>query len=71
MTFRELTLLLIIFLLTIPMKIRDPKNLQFYDDYNFRLRTTLVKIHYFLMWFLIGLYLVTCILFFLNSFYIN
>lgn len=71
MTFRELTLLLIIFLLTIPMKIRDPKNLQFYDDYNFKLRTTLVKIHYFLMWFLIGLYLVTCILFFLNSFYIN
>ncbi len=71
MTFRELTLLLIIFLLTIPMKIRDPKNLQFYDDYNFRLKTTLVKIHYFLMWFLIGLYLVTCILFFLNLFYIN
>lgn len=71
MTFRELTLLLIIFLLTIPMKIKDPKNLQFYNDYNFRLRTTLVKIHYFLMWFLIGLYLVTCILFFLNSFYIN
>jgi hypothetical protein len=71
MTFRELTLLLIIFLLTIPMKIKDPENLQFHDDYNFRLRTTLVKIHYFLMWFLIGLYLVTCILFFLNSFFIN
>jgi len=71
MTFRELTLLLIIFLLTIPMKIKDPKNLQFYNDYNFRLITTLVKIHYFLMWFLIGLYLVTCILFFLNLFYIN
>jgi hypothetical protein len=71
MTFRELTLLLIIFLLIIPMNIKDPKNLQFYNDYNFRLRTTLVKIHYFLMWFLIGLYLVTCILFFLNSFYIN
>jgi hypothetical protein len=71
MTFRELTLLLIIILLTIPMKIKDPENLQYYDDYNFRLRTTLIKIYYFLMWFLIGLYLVTFILFFLNSFNIN
>ena len=66
MTFRELTLLLIIFLLTIPIRIKDPENLKFYDDYNSRLRCTIVKIHNLLMWFLIGTYLIICILFFIK-----
>lgn len=63
MTFRELTLLLIIFLLTMPIKIKDPENLQFYEDYILRLRTTFVKIYHFSVWFLISLYLITYVLF--------
>ena len=47
MTFIQLTLILIIFLLIFPAKIKEPDNIKFYNEYNLRLRTTLVKIYTF------------------------
>lgn len=71
MTFRELTLLVIIFLLIIPIKIKNSKNLEIYDEYDLKLRTTLIKIHYFFTWFVVILYFGVCVLFFLKIWIIN
>ncbi len=51
MTFIQLTLILIIFLLIFPAKIKEPDNIKFYNEYNLRLRTTLVKIYTFFYFF--------------------
>jgi hypothetical protein len=45
MTFTHLSLILIIFLLIFPPKIKQPTNIQFYDEYTLKLRSTLVKIY--------------------------
>ena len=37
MTFIHLTLILIIFLLIFPAKIKEPNNIKFYDEYSLRL----------------------------------
>ena len=62
MTFIHLTLILIIFLLIFPAKIKEPDDIQFYDDYTLRLRSTCVKIYTFLYFGLIGFYILAFIL---------
>jgi hypothetical protein len=62
MTFTHLSLILIIFLLIFPAKIKEPENIQFYDDYALRLRSTCVKIYTFLYFCLVGFYILAFIL---------
>ena len=57
MTFIHLSLILIIFLLIFPAKIKEPENIQLYDDYALRLRSTCVKIYTFLYFGLISFYI--------------
>ena len=56
MTFTHLSLILIIFLLIFSPTIKEPDNIQFYDEYTLKLRSTLVKIYQFLYLLFIGLY---------------
>jgi hypothetical protein len=56
MTFTHLSLILIIFLLIFPPTIKEPDNIQFYDEYTLKLRSTLVKIYQCLYLLVIGLY---------------
>jgi hypothetical protein len=62
MTFTHLSLMLIIFFLIFPAKIKEPDNIQYYDAYTLRLRSTLVKIYSFLNLLVIGFYIVVFIL---------
>jgi len=62
MTFIQLTLILIIFLLIFPAKIKEPDNIKFYNEYNLRLRTTLVKIYTFFYLSMIFFYIAAFIL---------
>ena len=62
MTFIQLTLILIIFLLIFPAKIKEPDNIKFYNEYNLRLRTTLVKIYTFFYLSMIFFYITAFIL---------
>jgi hypothetical protein len=62
MTFTHLSLILIIFFLIFPAKIKEPDNIQYYDAYTLRLRSTLVKIYSFLNLLVIGFYIATFIL---------
>ena len=62
MTFTHLSLILIIFFLIFPAKIKEPDNIQYYDDYALRLRSTLVKIYSFLNLLVIGFYIAAFIL---------
>ena len=62
MTFIQLTLILIIFLLIFPAKIKEPDNIKFYNEYNLRLRTTLVKIYTFFYLSMIFSYIAAFIL---------
>lgn len=62
MTFIHLTLILIIFLLIFPAKIKEPDDIQFYDDFTLRLRSTCVKIYTFFYFGLIGFYILAFIL---------
>ena len=62
MTFTHLSLMLIIFFLIFPAKIKEPDNIQYYDAYTLRLRSTLVKIYSFLNLLVIGFYIVAFIL---------
>jgi len=62
MTFTHLSLILIIFFLIFPAKIKEPDNIQYYDAYTLRLRSTLVKIYSFLNLLVIGFYIVAFIL---------
>jgi hypothetical protein len=62
MTFTHLSLILIIFLLIFSPTIKDPDNIQFYDEYTLKLRSTLVKIYQFLYLLVIGLYVAAFII---------
>jgi hypothetical protein len=62
MTFTHLSLMLIIFFLIFPAKIKEPDNIQYYDAYTLRLRSTLVKIYSFLNLLVIGFYVAAFIL---------
>jgi hypothetical protein len=62
MTFRQLTLMLIIFFLIVPMQIKKPKNTSRYDEYDLKLRATLSKVIIFSNLMVIGFYVVVCIL---------
>jgi hypothetical protein len=62
MTFIHLTLILIIFLLIFPAKIKEPDNIKFYDDYSLRLRSTCVKIYTFFYLSMIFFYIAAFIL---------
>ena len=62
MTFTHLSLILIIFLLIFPAKIKEPNNIKFYDEYSLRLRSTLVKIYTFFYLSMIGFYIAAFIL---------
>ena len=62
MTFTHLSLMLIIFFLIFPAKIKEPNNTQYYDAYTLRLRSTLVKIYSFLNLLVIGFYIAAFIL---------
>jgi hypothetical protein len=62
MTFTHLSLMLIIFFLIFPAKIKEPDNIQYYDAYTLRLRSTLVKIYSFLNLLVIGFYIAAFIL---------
>jgi hypothetical protein len=62
MTFIHLTLILIIFLLIFPAKIKEPNNIKFYDEYSLRLRSTLVKIYTFFYLSMISFYIAAFIL---------
>jgi hypothetical protein len=62
MTFTHLSLMLIIFFLIFPAKIKEPDNIQYYDAYTLRLRSTLLKIYSFLNLLVIGFYIVAFIL---------
>jgi hypothetical protein len=62
MTFTHLSLILIIFFLIFPAKIKEPDNIQYYDAYTLRLRSTLVKIYSFLNLLVVGFYIAAFIL---------
>jgi hypothetical protein len=62
MTFTHLSLILIIFLLIFSPTIKEPDNIQFYDEYTLKLRSTLVKIYQFLYLLVIGLYVAAFII---------
>ena len=48
MTFTHLSLLLVIFFLIFPAKIKQPTNIQYYDEHDLKLRCKIAKIYYFL-----------------------
>ena len=56
MTFTHLSLILIVFILIFSPTIKEPDNIQFYDEYTLKLRSTLVKIYQCLYLLVIGLY---------------
>ena len=62
MTITHLTLVLITFFIVFPAKIKEPDNIQYYDAYTLRLRSTLVKIYSFLNLLVIGFYIAAFIL---------
>ena len=62
MTFTHLSLILIMFLLIFSPTIKEPDNIQFYDEYTLKLRSTLVKIYQFLYLLVIGLYVAAFII---------
>jgi hypothetical protein len=70
MTFTHLSLMLIIFFLIFPAKIKEPDNIQYYDAYTLRLRSTLVKIYSFLNLLVIGFYILAFLMIFIYKIFI-
>ena len=70
MTFTHLSLILIIFFLIFPAKIKEPENIQFYDDYALRLRSTCVKIYTFFYILVIGFYILAFLMIFIYKIFI-
>ena len=62
MTFIHLNLLLVIIFLIFPAKIKQPTNIQFYSEYDLKLRSKIAKIYYFLNILVIGFYVATFVL---------
>jgi len=62
MTFTHLSLLLVIFFLIFPAKIKQPNNIQYYSEYDIKLRSKIAKIYYFLNLLVIGFYIAAFIL---------
>jgi len=62
MTFRQLSLILIIFFLIIPMQIKKPKDTSRYDEYDLKLRETLSKVVIISNLIVIGFYATACLL---------
>ena len=62
MTFTHLSLLLIIFFLIFPAKIKEPTNIQYYNEYDLKLRSKAVKIYYYLNLLVIGFYVAAFVL---------
>ena len=62
MTFTHLSLLLIIFFLIFPAKIKEPTNIQFYSEDDLKLRSKVVKIYYYLNLLVIGFYVAAFVL---------
>jgi multisubunit Na+/H+ antiporter MnhC subunit len=62
MTFRQLTLLLIIFFLIVPMQVKKPKDISHYNEYDLKLRTTLSKVIILTNLIIIGFYIAACLL---------
>ena len=62
MTFTHLSLLLIIFFLIFPAKIKEPTNIQYYSEDDLKLRSKVVKIYYYLNLLVIGFYVAAFVL---------
>ena len=62
MTFTHLSLLLIIFFLIFPAKIKQPTNIQYYSEHDLKLRSKIEKIYYFLTLLVIGFYVAAFVL---------
>jgi hypothetical protein len=62
MTFTHLSLLLVIFFLIFPAKIKQPTNIQYYDEHDLKLRSKIAKIYYFLNLLVIGFYVAAFVL---------
>jgi hypothetical protein len=62
MTFTHLSLLLIIFFLIFPAKIKEPTNIQYYSENDLKLRSKVVKIYYYLNLLVIFFYVVAFVL---------
>jgi hypothetical protein len=62
MTFTHLSLLLIIFFLIFPAKIKQPTNIQYYSEHDLKLRSKIAKIYYFLNLLVIGFYVAAFVL---------
>jgi hypothetical protein len=62
MTFTHLSLLLIIFFLIFPAKIKEPTNIQYYSEHDLKLRSKVVKIYYYLNLLVIGFYVAAFVL---------
>ena len=62
MTFTHLSLLLIIFFLIFPAKIKQPTNIQYYSEHDLKLRSKIEKIYFFLNLLVIGFYVTAFIL---------
>ena len=62
MTFTHLSLLLIIFFLIFPAKIKEPTNIQYYSEDDLKLRSKVVKIYYYLNLLVISFYVAAFVL---------
>ena len=62
MTFTNLSIILIIFFLIFPAKLRKPENFDYYNDHQKKVWSRMTKIYYFLNLIVIGFYLAAFIL---------
>jgi hypothetical protein len=62
MTFTHLSLLLVIFFLIFPAKIKELTNIQYYSECDLKLRSKIAKIYYYLNLLVIGFYVAAFVL---------
>jgi len=62
MSFRQLTLMIIIFFLMVPMQVKKPKDTSHYDEYDLKLRETLSKVIIISNLMVMGFYVAACLL---------
>jgi hypothetical protein len=70
MTFRQVTLLLIIFFLIVPMRIKKRTNSSHYGEHDLKIRATLSKMLILSNLMVIGFYLAACILILINRIFL-